>query len=254
MVKRDDDVAARVASDAGDETPDTSPMDNPVVIMAGGPKPMVEVGGRPILEIIVERFVRQGFTRLYLAVNDSRKMIEGYFGDGMRWGAQITYIQEAGARGTVVPLARLPKTERKPVIVMNGDLVTRVNFRQLVAFHDLNGGPATMAVSEARFAVPYGVVTADDGLVTTLEEKPVKSFSVNAGIYVIAPDVVDMINTPALGMHALNMNELFSMLLSQAKNGFAPCVFPLREYWIDVGHVGDLDQAQRDMRNLIKEV
>lgn len=262
-----DGASAPLPPDTFDAPQSANPIDNPVVIMAGGkgerlrpltedrPKPMVEVGGRPILEIIVERFVHQGFKRIYLSVNYRKEMIEDYFGNGAKWGAEIAYIHEDGARGTVASLTLLPKTERLPVVVMNGDLVTRVNFRQLVEFHEQHGGPATMAVSEARFAVPYGVVTTNGNILASLEEKPVKSFFVNAGIYVIAPGVIEMINTPALSKHTINMNNLFSMLLSRAKDEQdAPRVFPLREYWIDVGRVEDLDQAQRDMRNLIKEV
>jgi NDP-sugar pyrophosphorylase family protein len=216
---------------------------------------MVTVGGRPILETIVERFVRQGFTRLYLSVNYRKEMIEDYFGDGAKWGAHITYLHEDSPRGTAAALAQVPKTETRPLIVMNGDLVTRVDFRHLAAFHDQHGGLATMAVSEARFAVPYGVAAIKADVLTGLEEKPVKSFFVNAGIYVLDPAVIALIDTPALAKHAINMNNLFSILLARIDDPQrAPRVFALREYWIDVGRTEDLEQARSDSRDLIREV
>ena len=215
------------------------------------PKPMVEVGGRPILETIIERFVRQGFTRLYISVNYRKEMIEDYFGDGAKWGANITYVREDSARGTAGALALLPEKPTRPFIVMNGDLVTRVNFRQFIEFHEQHRAPATMAVWQARFAVPYGVVTTEGTALTAIEEKPVKGFLVNAGIYVVSPDALDLI--PNAGI--FNMTDLFAAQIDGAGKGQrAPAVFPLREYWIDIGRVEDLDHAQRDMRTLIQEV
>ncbi|TAL04680.1 MAG: alcohol dehydrogenase [Rhodospirillaceae bacterium] len=247
----------------GDDAASATSMDNIVVIMAGGkgerlrpltadrPKPMVEVGGRPILETIVERFVRQGFTQLYISVNYRREMIEDYFGDGAKWGAHIRYIREDSALGTAGALSLLPERPTQAIIVMNGDLVTRVNFRHLIDFHNQHGTAATMAVWEARFAVPYGVVTTEDTRLTVIEEKPVKSFLVNAGIYVLAPEMLDLIPRG----RAINITNLFSMQLSRAKDGAAaPVVFPLREYWIDVGRVEDVERAHHDLRTMIKEV
>jgi len=261
---RDDNGAAIVPEMEPTDDIESGPrMDNLVVIMAGGegrrlrpltedrPKPMVEVGGRPILETIVERFVRQGFTRLYISVNYRREVIEDYFGDGAKWGAQITYIRDSIARGTAGSLLLLPERPTRPFIVMNGDLVTRLNFRQLIAFHEQQGAPATMVVSEARFSVPYGVVTTNGSALVSIEEKPVKFFFVNAGIYVLAPEMLDLIPRN----HDVHMTNLFSMQMSRAKDGKgAPAVFPLREYWIDIGRVEDLRQAQHDTRNLIREI
>jgi len=259
-----EDVTASLVSDnAPDEVLSSTRMENVVVIMAGGegkrlrpltencPKPMVEVGGKPILETIVERFVRQGFTRLYIAVNYRREMIEDYFGDGSKWGAKITYIREDSARGTAGALTLLPQRPTRAFIVMNGDLVTRVNFRHLIDFHGQQNVPATMAVWEARFAVPYGVATTKDQFLSAIEEKPVKSFLVNAGIYVLAPQMLDLIPQG----RAVPITDLFARQVELAKkDGMAPAVFPLREYWIDVGRVEDVEQAQQDLRQLIREV
>jgi NDP-sugar pyrophosphorylase family protein len=218
---------------------------------------MVEIGGRPILETIIERFVSQGFTRFYLSVNYRKEVIEDYFGDGSKWGARITYLHEDMPLGTAGALGLLPERPAKPFIVMNGDLVTRANFRHLVAFHDQHQAPATMAVWETRFSVPYGVVTIDDVNLTAIEEKPVKTFFVNAGIYVLAPEMLDLIPRGQL----VNITSLFSTQVARGQDGLGkPVVFPLRESWIDIGRVADVARAERgdhadgDLRDVIREV
>ena len=257
------DADVELAADTSSEPESNEALENVVVIMAGGegrrlrpltenkPKPMVEVGGRPILETIVERFVRQGFRQLYISVNYRREVIEDYFGDGDKWGARITYIREEQALGTAGALGLLPERPKLPFIVMNGDLITRVDFRHMLAFHHEHNTPATMAVSETRFDVPYGVATAEGTALVALEEKPIKSFFVNAGVYVLSPEMLDLI----FRNQFTNITDLFATQVTQAKTGgAAPAVFPLREYWIDVGNLEHLEYARRDSRNLIREV
>jgi dTDP-glucose pyrophosphorylase len=245
-----------------------TPMDNVVVIMAGGkgerllpltqdrPKPMVEINGRPILETIIERFVHQGFTKIYLSVNYRKDVIENYFGDGAKWGAKITYLHEDMPLGTAGALSLLPERPTKPFIVMNGDLVTRVNFRHLIDFHEHHRAPATMAVWETRFVVPYGVVTVDGVRLTAIEEKPVTTSFINAGIYVLAPEMLDFIPRGRL----FNITNLFSMQISRGEERMgAPVVFPLREPWIDIGRAADVARAERgeapdnDLGKVIRE-
>jgi NDP-sugar pyrophosphorylase family protein len=210
------------------------------------PKPMVEIGGRPILQTIVERFVRQGFTQLYISVNYRRDMIKDYFGTGVKWGARISYIDEDRALGTAGALARLPKRPSGPVIVMNGDLITQVNFHQMLAFHAEHRASATMAVSEVHFTVPYGVVSVNGGVLAAIEEKPQERFLVNAGIYVLAPDMIAQIPHDRF----FNITDLFDAQLVRTKeDGKTLVAFPLREYWIDVGRIEDVEQAQHDAQN-----
>jgi dTDP-glucose pyrophosphorylase len=251
-------AASVLDDDAGEDRRYTGAKDNVAVIMAGGegrrlrpltenlPKPMVEVGGKPILESIIERFVRQGFTQLYISVNYRKEVIESYFGDGAKWGARITYIYEDTPRGTAGALALLPPNlTQKPLVVMNGDLVTKVNFEHLIDFHTSHRAPATMAVWEFQSAVPYGVVSTDDVYLSGIEEKPVMSYLVNAGIYVVEPHVLSRIPNAI----SFTMPELFKFLLEAAvKDGSGkPAVFPLREYWIDIGNIEQLDRARRDI-------
>lgn len=231
---------------------------NPVVLMAGGkgtrlrpltqnlPKPMIKVGDRPILETIVERFVAQGFAEIYLSVNYKADLIEDHFGDGAAFGAEITYLREDSALGTGGALSLLPHRPAKPFIVMNGDVLTKVSFQHLIKFHENHGAPATMSVREYRFTVPYGVVNTDSAVLQSIEEKPEHTFFVNAGIYVLNPDVLDLVPADA----AMDMPDLYQQLID---NQTPPTVFPLREYWMDIGHLDDLDKAKRDYSSLFPE-
>lgn len=228
---------------------------NPVMLMAGGfgtrlkpftddvPKPMLEVGGKPILETIVENFVEQGFVRIFISVNYKKEMIQGHFKDGAKWGAQITYVHETEPMGTAGALSLLPERPDRPLIVMNGDLLTKVNFDHLAKFHEEHGAPATVSVREYKFTVPYGVVNTDDHFLNAIEEKPVQKFFVNAGIYVLSPEVLE--NVP--GDRRFDMPEFLEVLRAR---GQRPTVFPLREYWIDIGRLDDLTQARREFNGL----
>lgn len=246
------DIAAPRAADEGEGAePPRAARDNPVLIMAGGrgtrfrplivdePKPMLEVGGKPILATIIERLVRQGFTRLYLAVNYKRELIEAHFGDGRDFGAAIAYLREPEAMGTAGALALLPAGLTKPLIVMNGDVLTKINLHQLLDFHAEAGAAATMAVREYAFTVPYGVVKVEGQHLAEIEEKPEQKFLVNAGIYVLEPRALDLVAPGA----ALDMPELFQRI--KGRYG-PPAVFPMREYWIDVGRAADLIRAHRE--------
>lgn len=222
--------------------------DNLVVLMAGGlgsrlkqlttdiPKPLLKVGDKPILETILLNFIEHGFRRFYVSVNYRAEMIETYFGDGSRWGVEIDYLREDRKLGTAGALGLLPERPTEPVLVMNADLLTKVNFQQLLDFHLEHKAIATMCVREYDFQVPYGVVKLDQHRITSIEEKPVQRFFVNAGIYVLQPEVLDQIPD---GL-PLDMPPLFDKLLELEKE---TAVFPVREYWIDIGRVSDFERA-----------
>ncbi|GAG01810.1 unnamed protein product, partial [marine sediment metagenome] len=165
------------------------PRDNPVVVMAGGlgtrlrpltddrPKPLLDVGGRPILETILQNFISFGFSRFYLSVNYNANQIEEHFGDGSDRGVRIDYLREDERLGTAGSLSLMPRGDERqadgPVLVINGDVLTKVNFQHLLDFHEDHGAAATMCVRPYRFQVPYGVVDVDDDLVRAISEKPV---------------------------------------------------------------------------------
>jgi len=225
--------------------------DNLVILMAGGlgsrlqpltnncPKPLLEVGSKPILETIIENFIDYGFKRFYLSVNYKAEMLREYFGDGSKWGVEIDYISEEMAMGTAGPLGLLPEKPEQPFIVMNGDLLTKVNFQQLLDFHNEHHAKATVCVREYDFQIPYGVVTMDKFKLTGIEEKPVHRFFVNAGIYVLTPEVIELIPSQT----RFDMTELLDNCLN---NSHEAVVFPIREYWMDIGRIDDLERAKKE--------
>ena len=231
--------------------------DNVIVIMAGGlgtrltpitedrPKPMVHVGPRPILETILDNCREHGFKNYYLSVNYKANMVKEYFGDGSRWGVSIRYLEESKRLGTAGPLSLLPERPTKPLLVINGDLLTKINLHQLLDFHAENGARATMCVREYDFQVPYGVVRIDKQRVVSVDEKPVQRFFVNAGIYALEPDTLDLILPDTL----FDMTSLFQNLI-EGKS--ATAAFPIREYWLDIGRLNDLERAQIDYNVLFK--
>lgn len=221
---------------------------NPVVLMAGGrgtrlqpltndmPKPMLKVGDKPILETIISRFVDQGFCKIFLSVNYRAEIIQDYFRDGSWLGADISYLEEAVPMGTAGALSLLPDTPQHPIIVMNGDILTQVDFRSLVAYHNEQSAAATMALREFGYSVPFGVVNVDDHQITGIEEKPNQQFLVNAGIYVVGPATLGLIPSG----EASDIPDLFKKLI-QIKKPLA--AFLIHEYWVDVGRSDDFNRA-----------
>jgi NDP-sugar pyrophosphorylase family protein len=222
-----------------------------VVLMAGGlgtrlqpltdecPKPLLAVGGRPILETILESFAEQGFKRIFLSVNHKAEMIRSHFGAGERWGVQVEYLHESIRLGTAGALSLLPERPTTPVVVMNGDLLTRTNFDNLLRFHNAQDAIATMAVREYDFQVPYGVVRLNGANIESIEEKPVQRFFVNAGIYTLSPEALDYLPIQTM----FDMPNLFEHLIAAGKTTAA---YPLREYWLDIGRLEELERAQRE--------
>jgi dTDP-glucose pyrophosphorylase len=226
-------------------------IDNWVVLMAGGlgtrlspltdecPKPMVKVGGKPVLETILDGFKEQGFKHFYLAVNHLKSQITEYFGDGSARGVVINYLHENKKMGTAGALSLLDNKPNQPIIVMNGDLLTKVNYRHLLEYHCNHQAMATMCVREYAMQIPYGVVKINNQSIIEIDEKPLQKFFVNAGIYVLDPDVLKLI--PQNDRY--DMTILFEELVNQ---GYETKVFPIREYWIDIGHNSDFKKANDD--------
>lgn len=224
---------------------------NWVVIMAGGlgtrlrpltencPKPMLHVGGKPILENIIENFVEQGFRHFYISVNYMAEVIKDHFGDGSKHGADIRYLHESKRLGTAGALSLLPSQPSAPILVMNGDLLTRLHFDQMLQFHEEHEAMATMAVREYGFQVPYGVVNIDGTSIDSIDEKPMHRFFVNAGIYTLAPESLDHIPDDTY----FDMPSLFEKLKA---NSQAISAYPLREYWLDVGRLEEFERAQSE--------
>jgi NDP-sugar pyrophosphorylase family protein len=200
------------------------------------PKPLLKIGGTPILEIIVNRLAEQGFRKLFISVNYRGEMIEDHFGDGARWTADIQYLREPERLGTAGALSLLPERPPQPFVVMNGDLLTKLNLKHLLDFHREHRAKATMCVREYQFQVPFGVVQADEHRLLGIDEKPTHRFLVNAGIYALDPDVLDLVPKNQM----FDMPHLFEKLVA---TGHETMAFPIREYWMDIGRMDDLEQA-----------
>lgn len=223
--------------------------ENLMVIMAGGvgsrllphtkncPKPLLPLGGKPILEHIIERAKAEGFQHFVLAIHYLGHMIEEYFGDGSRLQVDITYLREKTPLGTAGAIALLEPRPSAPFIVTNGDVLTDIRYGELVDFHCLHHAAATMAVRLHEWQHPFGVVHTNGVDITGFEEKPVARHHINAGVYVLEPSAIDL----------LDQNETCDMpnIFGRLKDGSSrTIVYPMHEPWLDVGRVDDLERAR----------
>ena len=220
---------------------------NWVVLMAGGegtrmhsltkncPKPMLKVGGKPMLEIILEQCVDSGFRKFFISVYHLKEQIMKYFGNGERWGVEIHYLNEEKPLGTAGSLGLLPEPEQS-ILVMNGDVLSRVDYAKLIQFHEENSSSATICVREHQTEIPFGVVKVRGGSIESLEEKPLLTHNINAGIYVLNPELISLLNPDQV----CDMPELIELGLERKLPMNA---FPLHEYWIDVGQPQTLEKV-----------
>lgn len=225
--------------------------ENYVLIMAGGlgtrlkpltdeiPKPMLKVGGRPILEIIIEQFREKGFKNILLSVNYKSEIIENYFMDGKEFGVNIKYIKENKRMGTAGAIRLAKEYLDKPFFVINGDILTNVNFESMFQFHHENDFAMTIGSRIYEMQVPYGVINTDEACITSLEEKPVIRFNVNGGIYFLSPDVISFIPKDQF----FDITELINLLINDEKKIGS---FPIHEYWMDIGKIEDYHKADED--------
>ena len=231
-------------------------LDTPVCLMAGGfgkrllpltnnmPKPLLKVGPKPILETMLTQFIKAGFHNFFISIYYKADMVREYFGDGKRWGVSIRYLHETEPLGTAGALGLLPESlPDSKIIVMNGDLITKVDFKHIIRFHNEERSVATMCVREYDFQVPYGVVKVEEGSVKSIQEKPIHSFFVNAGIYVLNSSLIKHID----GNSFLDMTNF---LEQQIKRGCKISMFPMHEYWIDIGRADEYERAKKDVKDL----
>ncbi|MBT7556012.1 NTP transferase domain-containing protein, partial [Candidatus Woesearchaeota archaeon] len=226
--------------------------DNPVFLMAGGfgtrlhpltkntPKPLLKVGVKPILETIIEQFINYGFHNFYISTHFKSEQIRDYFKNGELHNISIKYLHEDTPLGTAGSLGLLPNNlPDLPMIVMNGDLLTKVDFRHLLDFHGNHNCEATMCVREYDFQVPYGVVEIDNYKIKKIKEKPVHKFFVNAGIYVLSRNLINKVD----GKSYLDMTDFLEKELSSD----GVCPFLIHEYWLDIGRIDEYEKANREV-------
>ena len=233
------------------ETPQK--MNNPILLMAGGmgsrlapltneiPKPLLKVGNKPIIETIMENFIKSGFSNLFISTFYKRDKIKNFIGNGDKWEIEVSYVEESEPLGTAGCLSLLPNTIEDPLIVMNGDVLTKINIKSLLDYHASMEAAITMCSRDFSYQVPYGVITSNDGLFEKITEKPINSSQVSAGIYVINPGVLKNIEKNKF----LDMPTLIN---DSAKNNLKVAVFPIHEYWLDIGQKRDFERAQIDFK------
>lgn len=230
--------------------------DNPVFLMAGGfgtrlhpltnncPKPLLHVGDRPILEKTFLQFIEHGFHNFYISTHYLPDMIRDHFGNGEDWGVNITYVHEETPLGTGGALGLLPEDiPNLPLIMMNGDILTTLDFSALLDSFSYTDAVATMCLREFEYQIPYGVVETRDSCVIEMQEKPVHCYNVNAGIYIVSPQVVQDV---PVGTHV----DMPTLLEQQIAKGNKVATHIIREYWLDIGRMEDFQKAQKDVAQL----
>ena len=222
--------------------------DNTVVIMAGGkglrlrpltentPKPLLLVGGKPILLHIIENLRDEGFSDIVIAVNYLAAQIQEFFADGSNFGVRIRYIREEVPLGTAGALSLLERPIVAPLVVMNGDLISKASVGKMVEFHLHENADITVGAKVIETTTPFGVLLTQGPVVKAIEEKPTRRDLVNAGVYVLSRKVINELSrtTPT------DMPELIEQNLA----GQRVLAFPLHEDWLDLGRQADLDKAR----------
>lgn len=228
--------------------------DNPFIIMAGGigsrlypktekcPKPMIPVAGKPMLQHILERAREQGFRNFVISVNYLGHVVESYFGDGHKFGVNIEYLREPAPLGTAGSLAYFENTDNLDVIVTNGDVITDINYGDLIDFHISQNAIATMAIKQSRWQNPFGVVTLRENEIVSYIEKPVTESYINAGIYALNPSSFDLL---PLGIRT-DMPDLLEKI-KDSGNKFIG--YLLHESWADVGIPEELMALDSSLRS-----
>ena len=221
-----------------------------VVLMAGGrgsrlmpltkdtPKPLLSVGGKPVIERQIEQLVKHGFQRFYISINYLGHMLEEHFGDGSQMGIQISYIRESEPLGTAGALSLIESPDT-PMIVMNGDIISKTDFSTMMAYFTETGVDATMGVREYHYTVPFGCVSLDErDYIDRIEEKPSFRHLINSGIYVLSPAAISRIPHNTF----YDMPELFQILTEERR---PVNTYHITEEWIDIGQKEDLLWAQK---------
>jgi dTDP-glucose pyrophosphorylase/predicted transcriptional regulator len=226
-----------------------------VVIMAGGmgirlrpltkniPKPMLKVGSKPILQIIIEQFKNNGFKNFVICVNYKSKIITNYFGDGEKFGVQIEYVHEKSRMGTAGCLSLLKKKPKESFFVINGDVLTNLDFEKMLNYHQEHNSRATMCIKQYTISLPYGEVLMKNENILSVNEKPKYKIFVNAGVYILDPKCLRLIPKKFY-----DMPSLFKKIIAKKEKAIS---FPLGEYWLDIGQSSDYKKANLEYASIV---
>jgi NDP-mannose synthase len=229
-----------------------------VVVLAGGrgtrlapyttvfPKPLMPVGEMPVLEILLRQLARGGFTNVHLAVGYLAGLLEAYFGDGHRFGVHLHYWHEDTPLGTAGPLAAI-RVDSDRLIVMNGDLLTSLNFVELVDEHIRSGAAATVGVHRREVPIEFGVVKREADRIVGFEEKPTLAYDVSMGVYVVERSAVELI-PPATHFDFPDFVQLM------VDNGLNVNAYLSNGFWLDIGRHEDYQLATERFADLRAEL
>lgn len=230
---------------------DDEVLGNWAVVMAGGmgtrlrpdtqhlPKPMVNVGDRPLLEHIVLHLKKSGLRTIFISVGYLADVIEEYFNDGSDWGLKIEYLREQRPLGTAGSLGLLPGKPERDILVMNGDVLSDVDLRSFLNHHTKANAAATVGSRIEEVSLPFGVLKCEQSKVIGIDEKPTFTYQANAGIYSLSPDVLKYVN-------GVERKEFTDLLCEMVEDGLTVQAFPIHEYWRDVGDKESLSLARRE--------
>jgi dTDP-glucose pyrophosphorylase/predicted transcriptional regulator len=225
------------------------------VIMAGGlgerlrpmtndtPKPMLHVGGRPILFTLLDQLLVEEFESIYVSVNYKSDIVVKAVSDIPRYKSRVQFIYEKKRMGTAGSLSLLPERPPGAFVVINGDLLTSVSLPEMVSFHMLDENLITVALKKEDYNIPYGVADLEGTRIIGMKEKPAYSFFINTGAYVLEPSVIDML-PPG---EPCDMTDLIDRALA---DDLRVGSFPVHEYWLDIGTPAQLEKAQEDYSDL----
>lgn len=206
------------------------------------PKPLLKVGEKPIVEVILDRLAISGIQESVLTTGYLAEKIETYFQAGEYKDMSVKCVRESKKLGTAGPVRLARDLVSEPVLVMNGDILTKMNFRSMMNFHNDHEAVMTVAVKQYDFQVPYGVVEVSDNFITGVTEKPTYYFHVNAGIYLMNFSAIDTIPKNTY----IDMPDVIERLVQK---GQKVCSFPVSEYWLDIGRPSDFERANNDIEH-----
>jgi NDP-sugar pyrophosphorylase family protein len=224
------------------------------VIMAGGlgtrlkpfthiiPKPLLPVGEKSVLEVTIQKLKSQGFEEIILAVHYKSDLFESYFGDGSKFGIKIRYSKEKQRLGTAGPLKLAAPHLSEPFLVMNGDILTNMDFNKLRQTHFKNDADLTLVTKKIQLPLHYGVVEKDGDKIKGIKEKPIVESEISAGIYFLNTTVLDLIPME----ERFDMTDLMRDLITAGRSVYA---YPLEDYWLDIGQMEDYQKAQEDFKD-----
>ncbi|MDD3296579.1 MAG: nucleotidyltransferase family protein [Candidatus Omnitrophica bacterium] len=223
------------------------------IVMAGGkgrrlhpftkdtPKPMLPLSNRPLMERTIERLRECGIKKVHISTHYKPEAITNHFGNGNNFGVDIGYINEDQPLGTAGALS-LMESPHGPTLVINGDVLTQLDFRAMHDFHNSHKAVMTVGVRKCDLEVPYGVIETNNVDIVNLVEKPIQTFLVNAGIYLLEPIAYKYIPKN----HNFDMTELVEALIEAGQRVIS---FPIQEYWLDIGHPEHYQKAKEDVKN-----